>query len=67
MARKYIDCRLFPSDSKCSVAISADTVDEVVDAAAQHAVAVHKHEDSPQLRKQIRASIKERNFGVKFE
>ena len=59
MPRKYIDCRLFPSDSKCSVAISADTVDEVVDAATQHAVAVHKHEDSPQLRQQIRSSVKE--------
>ena len=59
MARKYIDCRLFPSASKCSVAISADTEDEVVDAAVQHAVSVHKHEDSPQLRKQIRACIKE--------
>jgi predicted small metal-binding protein len=61
MARKYIDCRLFPSDAKCSVAISADHVDELVEAATQHAVAVHKHEDSPQLRKQIRASIKEGN------
>ena len=59
MARKYIDCRLFPSDSKCSVAISADTVDEVVEAAVQHAVTCHKHPDSPQLRQQIRASIKE--------
>jgi predicted small metal-binding protein len=59
MARKYIDCRLFPSDTKCTVAISADTEDEVVNAATQHAVAVHKHEDSPQLRQQIRASIKE--------
>ena len=59
MARKYIDCRLFPSDSKCSVAISADTVDEVVEAAVEHAVAVHKHQDSPQLRQQIRSSIKE--------
>lgn len=59
MARKYIDCRLFPSDSKCSVAISADTEDELVDAAVQHAITVHKHADSPQLRKQIRASIKE--------
>jgi len=59
MARKYIDCRLFPSDSKCSVAISADTEDEVVDAAVQHAISVHKHEDSPQLRKQIRACVKE--------
>ena len=61
MTRKYIDCRLFPSDTKCSVAISADTEDEVVDAAAQHAVSVHNHEDSPQLRKQIRASVKEGN------
>ena len=59
MARKYIDCRLFPSDTKCSVAISADTEDEVVAAAAQHAVSVHQHEDSPQLRQQIRASVKE--------
>ena len=61
MTRKYIDCRLFPSEAKCSVAISADTEDELVDAAVQHAVAVHKHEDSPQLRKQIRASIREGN------
>jgi predicted small metal-binding protein len=61
MARKYIDCRLFPSDTKCSVAISADTEDEVVDAATQHAVSVHKHQDSPQLREQIRASIREGN------
>jgi predicted small metal-binding protein len=59
MARKYIDCRLFPSDAKCSIAISADTEDELIDAAAQHAVAVHKHADSPQLRQQIRASVKE--------
>ena len=59
MARKYIDCRLFPSDTKCTVAISADDADELVEAAAQHAVTVHKHEDSPQLRQQIRASVKE--------
>ena len=59
MARKYIDCRLFPSDSKCTVTISADTEDEVVAAAAQHAVAVHKHEDTPQLRQQIRSAVKE--------
>lgn len=59
MPRKYIDCRLFPSDTNCSIAISADTDDELVAAAVQHAVAVHKHDDSPQLRKQIRASIKE--------
>jgi predicted small metal-binding protein len=61
MARKYIDCRLFPSDTNCSIAISADTEDEVVAAATQHAISVHKHPDSPQLRQQIRASVKEGN------
>lgn len=61
MARKFIDCRNFPSDVKCTVAISADSVDELVHAAAQHAVLVHKHQDSPELRQQIRASVREGN------
>jgi len=59
MARKYIVCRLLLENKKCSVAISADTVDEFVEAAVEHAVAVHKHQDSPQLRQQIRSCIKE--------
>ena len=45
MARKYIDCRDYPSESGCTVAISADSQDELVDAAAQHAVQVHGHQD----------------------
>lgn len=59
MARKYIDCREFPSDSKCSVAISADTEKELEEVAAQHAVAVHHHQDSPELRQQLRSMFKE--------
>jgi predicted small metal-binding protein len=46
MARKYIDCREFPSESNCSITIMADNADELVQAAVQHAVAVHKHEDT---------------------
>ncbi|MGA8031542.1 MAG: DUF1059 domain-containing protein [Casimicrobiaceae bacterium] len=61
MARKFIDCRNFPSDTKCTVAISADSVDEVVNAATQHAIQVHKHQDSAELRQQIRASVREGN------
>jgi len=61
MARKFIDCRNFPSDTKCTVAISADSMDELVNAATQHAVLVHKHQDSPELREQIRASVREGN------
>jgi predicted small metal-binding protein len=59
MARKYIDCREFPSDMNCSVAIAADNDQELLDAAVQHAVAVHKHQDTPELRQQIKQLFKE--------
>ena len=59
MARKYIDCRQFPSESKCSVSIAADSEAELLEAAAQHAVAVHGHEDSPQLRVELRKLFRE--------
>jgi predicted small metal-binding protein len=59
MARKYIDCREFPSETNCSVAISADDENELLDAAAQHAVAVHGHAESPQLRQDLRKLVKE--------
>lgn len=59
MTRKYIDCREYPSEMNCSVAISADNDDELLDAAVQHAVAVHQHQDTPELRQQIRQLIKE--------
>ena len=58
MARMVIDCRDYPSEMSCTVAISADTKKELVDAAVQHAVAVHGHKDSPQLREQIGGLIK---------
>lgn len=53
MARKYIDCREFPSDTKCSVTISADSERELIEVAVQHAVAVHGHEDTPDFRSQL--------------
>jgi predicted small metal-binding protein len=59
MARKFIDCREYPSESKCTIAISADSEDELVEAACQHAVAVHKHADSPELRTWLRSAVKE--------
>jgi predicted small metal-binding protein len=59
MARKFVDCREFPSEMNCTIAISADSEDELVEAAVQHAVAVHSHEDSQELRDQTRKLIKE--------
>ncbi len=59
MARKYIDCREYPSESNCSVAISADTDKELLEAAVQHACTVHGHKDSPELRQQIGTLMKQ--------
>jgi len=59
MNRKYIDCREFPSDTHCSVAISADSEEELLEVAVQHAVAVHHHSDSADLRSAIRGLIHE--------
>lgn len=61
MARKYIDCREHPDPNyKCTVAISADSNDELLEAAVQHGVAVHGMKDSPDLRKELETLIKER-------
>jgi predicted small metal-binding protein len=59
MGRKFIDCREMPSEVNCTIAIMADTEDEILEAAVQHAVAVHKHRDTPELRDQIRRMIKD--------
>jgi hypothetical protein len=58
MARKYIDCREFPNDAKCTLAISG-TEREVLDAAVMHAVSVHGHEDAPELRETLRGMLKD--------
>lgn len=59
MTRKYIDCREFPSDAKCTVAIAADNESELLEAAVEHAVRVHHHEDSAALRTQLRQMFKD--------
>ena len=44
--RKHIDCRSYPSDMNCTISISADSDKELLEAAVQHAVAVHGHKDT---------------------
>ena len=56
--RKYIDCREFPSETNCTVALSANTEDELLAAAVQHAVAVHGHKDTPEFRAQIKQAFR---------
>jgi predicted small metal-binding protein len=57
-SRKSIDCRNYPSEKNCSLKISG-TKEEVLDAAVQHAVSAHGHENSPELRDQIRLMLKD--------
>ena len=62
MSRKMADCRRFPSDSDCSLTIIGEE-DEVVEAAAQHAVSVHSHDDTPELREEVRGMLEpEENY-----
>ncbi len=58
MARKIVDCREMPSESGCTLTLTGEE-DEVVDAAAQHAVAVHGHTDGAELRDGIRAGLRD--------
>lgn len=57
MSRKFIDCREMPGEVACTVAISADTDKELLEAAVQHAITVHKYQDTPDLRKAIMGAM----------
>jgi Protein of unknown function (DUF1059) len=56
MGRKIADCRRFESDSNCTLTIIGEE-DEVIVTAAQHATAAHGHQDTPELRSQLRAML----------
>ena len=59
MARKYIDCRDYPGDHKCTVALSADSEEELLHAVVQHGVTVHGYEDTPEFRETVRKGMKQ--------
>ncbi len=59
MTRFYIDCRDHPGDVKCSVALAADTKEELMDAVIQHRVTVHGYVDTPEFREKIVKDFKE--------
>jgi hypothetical protein len=55
-SRKVIDCRRFPAEKPCSIVISG-TENDVLDLAVMHATKVHGHQDTPELREQIRSML----------
>jgi hypothetical protein len=58
--RKIIDCRRFPAERPCSIAISGSE-NEVLDLAVLHATTLHGHSDTPELREQIRSLLQDEN------
>ncbi len=61
MSRKMFDCRDWPGE--CTLAISGEQ-EEVVEAQLLHVVHGHGQQDTPQLREQIRASLKDAPVGA---
>jgi hypothetical protein len=53
MARMMADCRRWPSETNCSLVIIGKE-DEVVRTAAEHAASVHRHENTEEVRAQLR-------------
>ena len=54
--RKIIDCRNFPSEKKCTIAISG-AEEEVLDLAVLHASTSHGHQQTSELREQLRSML----------
>ena len=58
--RKAIDCRDYPSESGCTLRLEG-TEEELLDAAVNHAITRHGHNDTPELRQDIRRLLKNIN------
>ena len=58
MPRKMLDCREMPSESGCTLTLTGEA-DEVLEAGAAHAVAVHGHTDGEELRAGLRAGLRD--------
>ena len=56
MGRVMADCRRFESESDCSLTIIGEE-EEVVRAASEHAISTHGHEDTPQLREDVKGML----------
>lgn len=58
MTRKKADCRKYPSEANCTLTLTGEE-DEVLQAAVEHAVSVHGHEDTPEFRDQLRGLLED--------
>lgn len=58
MTDKVMDCGKVPSDTGCTLVLTGRE-SEVLDAAVAHAVAVHGHEDTPELHATLRGLLED--------
>ncbi|CAL9493994.1 hypothetical protein SUDANB120_03311 [Streptomyces sp. enrichment culture] len=56
--RKVADCRDYPSEMNCTLTITGEE-EEVIRAAAEHAVSVHGETDTPEFRDTLRKMLKD--------
>jgi hypothetical protein len=63
MTRYYVDCREMPSESNCDLAMSGSE-EHLIEAAANHAITAHGHDDTPELRDEVRSGMKEEAPGA---
>lgn len=58
MPRKYIDCRDMPSEKNCDLRMSGSE-EHLLPAAVNHAVKAHGHEDTPELKEELKKAMKD--------
>lgn len=56
--RKVIDCRWFPSESKCTLTISG-TEEEVLKIATAHVIRFHDEKNTHKIREELRHLLKD--------
>ena len=56
MTRKVADCRKYPSEKNCTLTIAGEEA-EVLDVAVYHAIHGHGHEDTPELREEVKKML----------
>jgi predicted small metal-binding protein len=64
VTRFYIDCRGYSVDLKRSIALFADTKEELLQAVVQHGTTFHGFEDTSEFTKNIVKEFKERTHPI---
>lgn len=59
MAQFFVYCGDYVDDGDCTVFIGANTLEELIETAIEHAHAGHAEEDTPALRSYIRQNVRE--------